>query len=158
MEKFEQIFNYINTRATEKEQTANVDYLDGLIETLEETLDGLYEWQVEGATQEDMRKAIQIAILKGMRKSSQPNHQMTPDSLGLLIAYFVEQFFATQLEGDSSIEMLDPAVGTGNLLITVMNQFSGKINATGVEVDDTLIRFAAATADLVNQPVMLWFS
>jgi site-specific DNA-methyltransferase (adenine-specific) len=156
MEKFEQIFNYINTRATEKEQTANVDYLDGLIETLEETLDGLYEWQVEGATQEDMRKAIQIAILKGMRKSSQPNHQMTPDSLGLLIAYFVEQFFETQLAGDSSIEMLDPAVGTGNLLITVMNQFSGKVNATGVEVDDTLIRFAAATADLVNQPVTLY--
>lgn len=39
-----------------------------------------------------MRKAIQLSILKGMRESSQPNHQMTPDSLGLLITYFVEQF------------------------------------------------------------------
>ena len=155
MEKFELIFNYINSRASEKEQVADVNYLDGLIETLEETLDGLYEWQVEGATQEDMRKAIQIAILKGMRKSSQPNHQMTPDSLGLLIAYFVEQFFEEQLKS-GSIEMLDPAVGTGNLLVTVMNQFSGKVNATGVEVDDTLIRFAAATADLVNQPITLY--
>ena len=154
MEKFEQIFNFINTRATEKEETG-ADYLDGLIETLEETLDGKYEWQVEGAMQEDMRKAIQIAILKGMRKSSQPNHQMTPDSLGLLMAYFVEQFFEAQLE-EGTIEILDPAVGTGNLLLTVMNQFSGKVNATGVEVDETLIRFAAASADLVNQPVTLY--
>ena len=155
MEKFEQIFNYINTRATEKEQSG-ADYLEGLIDTLEETLDGVYEWQVEGAMQEDMRKAIQIAILKGMRKSSQPNHQMTPDSLGLLMAYFVEQFFEEQLAADASIEILDPAVGTGNLLITVMNQFSGQVNATGVEVDETLIRFAGVTADLVNQPVTLY--
>lgn len=155
MEKFEEIFNYINTRAQQLEQSNESSYLDGLIDTLEQTLDGEYKWQVEGATQEDMRKAIQIAILKGMRQNSQPNHQMTPDSLGLLVAYFVEQFFDQKLE-DGTIDLLDPAVGTGNLLVTVMNTMPGKVNATGVEVDETLIRFAGATADLVNQPVTLY--
>ena len=92
MEKFEQIFNYVNTRATEIEQNEQSTYLDALIETLEQTLDGKYDWQVEGATQEDMRKAIQIAILKGMRQGSQPNHQMTPDSLGLLVGYLLSNF------------------------------------------------------------------
>ena len=155
MEKFEQIFNYVNKRATEIEQSEQLTYLDALIETLEQTLDGDYNWQVEGATQEDMRKAIQIAILKGMRQGSQPNHQMTPDSLGLLVGYFVEQFYEKELES-GTIDIFDPAVGTGNLLITVMNLFTGKVRATGVEVDETLIRFAAATADLVNQPVTLY--
>ncbi len=155
MDKFEYIFNFINKRASEVEAEQQSSFLDGVIEALEETLDGKYEWQVEGATQEDMRKAIQIAILKGMRQSSQPNHQMTPDSLGLLIGYFVEQFLDLQL-GEGKITVLDPAVGTGNLLITVMNLLNGKVNASAVEVDELLIRLAAATADLVNQPVELY--
>ena len=35
---------------------------------------------------------------------------------------------------------MDPAVGTGNLLLTVMNLLDGKVEATGVEVDELLIR------------------
>ena len=53
---------------------------------------GNLNWHGQGATKEEIRKAIQIAILKGMSKNSQPNHQMTPDTLGLLVGYFVEQF------------------------------------------------------------------
>lgn len=52
--------------------------------------------------------------------------------------------------------MLDPAVGTGNLLLTVMNLLDGKIEATGIEIDELLIRLAAATADLTEQPVSLY--
>ena len=155
MDNFEQIFGFINGRAEELVKSQEVDYLDGLLQTLEDTLDGKYEWQVEGMTKEDMRKAIQIAILKGMRKSSQPNHQMTPDTLGILVGYFVEQFFEKEI-ANGVISVLDPALGTGNLLMTVMNAMDGKINATGVEVDELLIRLAAATADLVEQPVTLF--
>ena len=155
MDNFEQIFGFINGRAEELVKSQAMDYLDGLLQALEETLDGKYEWQVEGMTKEDMRKAIQIAILKGMRKSSQPNHQMTPDTLGLLVGYFVEQFFEKEM-ASGVISVLDPALGTGNLLMTVMNAMDGKINATGVEVDELLIRLAAATADLVEQPVTLY--
>lgn len=155
MDNFEQIFGFINGRAEELVKSQELDYLDGLLQALEDTLDGKYEWQVEGMTKEDMRKAIQIAILKGMRKSSQPNHQMTPDTLGLLVGYFVEQFFEKEM-ASGVISVLDPALGTGNLLMTVMNAMDGKINATGIEVDELLIRLAAATADLVEQPVTLY--
>lgn len=51
---------------------------------------------------------------------------------------------------------MDPAVGTGNLLLTVMNLLDGKTEASGVEVDELLIRLAAATADLTEQPVSLF--
>ena len=155
MEKFEQIFKYVNDYAEKVVEAEELDYLEALLQALEDTLDGKFEWQVADATKEDMRKAIQIAILKGMRKSAQPNHQMTPDTLGLLVAHFVEQCFEEQLK-QGPISVVDPALGTGNLLFTVMNALSGNVKASGVEVDDLLIRLAAATGDLIEQPVTLF--
>lgn len=155
MEKFEQIFKYINDNAENIAGQQEQDYLEALLQTLEDTLDGKFEWQVQGATKEDMRKAIQIAILKGMRKSAQPNHQMTPDTLGLIVSHFVEQCFDQELS-ERTISIVDPALGTGNLLFTVMNALEGKVTASGVEVDDLLIRLAAATGDLIQQPVTLF--
>ncbi len=155
MEKFEQIFKYVNDYAEKVVEAEGIDYLEALLQALEDTLDGKFEWQVAEATKEDMRKAIQIAILKGMRKSAQPNHQMTPDTLGLLVAHFVEQCFEEQLK-QGPISVVDPAIGTGNLLFTVMNALDGNVQASGVEVDDLLIRLAAATGDLIEQPVKLF--
>lgn len=155
MENIEKLFGMLNEHAEKIEKEHNITLLEGILDGLEAWLDGEVNFSQEGATKEDVRKAIQIAVLKGMRKGSQPNHQMTPDTLGLLVGYFVEQLFANRLKKEK-ISILDPAVGTGNLLLTVMNLLDGKIEATGVEVDELLIRIAAATADLTEQPVSLY--
>ena len=155
MEKFEQIFSFLNEKAENYEQNEGIPFLEGLLQSLEDVLDEKETWVGEDASKEEIRKAIQIAILKGMRKSSQPNHQMTPDTLGLLVGYFVEQFYENKLK-DGKLSILDPAVGTGNLLMTVMNKFDEKVEATGIEVDELLIRLAADTAELLQQPVMLY--
>jgi len=155
MENIEKLFGMLNEHAEKIEKEQDITLLEGVLDGLEEWLDGVVDFSQEGATKEDVRKAIQIAILKGMRKGSQPNHQMTPDTLGLLVGYFVEQIFADRLAAEK-IAMLDPAVGTGNLLLTVMNLLDEKIEATGVEIDELLIRLAAATADLTEQPVSLY--
>lgn len=155
MEKFEQIFSFINEKAEKYEKADGLSFLDGVLQSLEDVLDEKEQWAFQDASKEEVRKAIQIAILKGMRKTSQPNHQMTPDTLGLLVGYFVEQFFTEQLK-TGQISLLDPAVGTGNLLLTVMNLLDGQVSATGIEVDDLLIRLAADTAELIEQPVVLY--
>ncbi|KOP72684.1 DNA methylase [Lysinibacillus sp. FJAT-14745] len=155
MENIEKLFGMLNEHAEKIEKEHNITLLEGILDGLEAWLDGEVDFSQDGATKEDVRKAIQIAVLKGMRKGSQPNHQMTPDTLGLLVGYFVEQLFAERLETEK-ISILDPAVGTGNLLLTVMNLLDGKIEATGVEVDELLIRIAAATAELTEQPVSLF--
>ncbi|MFJ7980751.1 class I SAM-dependent methyltransferase [Lysinibacillus xylanilyticus] len=155
MENIEKLFGMLNEHAEKIEKEHNVTLLEGILDGLEAWLDGEVDFSQDGATKEDVRKAIQIAVLKGMRKGSQPNHQMTPDTLGLLVGYFVEQLFADRLEAEK-ITILDPAVGTGNLLLTVMNLLDEKIEATGVEVDELLIRIAASTADLTEQPVSLF--
>ncbi|MGE7946940.1 class I SAM-dependent methyltransferase [Lysinibacillus sp. NPDC093688] len=155
MENIEKLFGMLNEHAEKIEKEHNVTLLEGILDGLEAWLDGEVDFSQDGATKEDVRKAIQIAVLKGMRKGSQPNHQMTPDTLGLLVGYFVEQLYADRLKTEK-ISILDPAVGTGNLLLTVMNLLDEKIEATGVEVDELLIRIAAATADLTEQPVSLY--
>jgi len=155
MEKFEQIFSFINEKAEKYEKAEGITFLDGVLQALEDVLDEKENWPGQDAAKEEVRKAIQIAILKGMRKTSQPNHQMTPDTLGLLVGYFVEQFFEEQIK-TTPISLLDPAVGTGNLLLTVMNLLDGKTSATGIEVDELLIRLAADTAELIEQPVVLY--
>lgn len=153
MEKFEQVFAFFNELA-EKAEKQDIPYLDGLLSGMESVLDGVTPFQID-ASKDEMRKGIQIAILKGMRKNTQPNHQMTPDTLGLLISYFVEQFLEDELKA-GAVKMADLALGTGNLVYTVMNALEGKIEATGVEVDELLIRLAAATAELIEQPISLY--
>lgn len=155
MEKFEQIFSLLNEKAEKYEKAEGISFLDGVLQALEDVLDEKEQPLFQDSTKDDIRKAIQIAILKGMRKTSQPNHQMTPDTLGLLVGYFVEQFFEEQLK-TGPISLLDPAVGTGNLLLTVMNLFDGKTSATGIEVDELLIRLAADSAELTEQPIVLY--
>lgn len=155
MEKFEQIFSFINEKAEAYEKSGDFTFLEGVLQALEDILDEQKEWVGQGASKEELRKAIQIAILKGMRKNSQPNHQMTPDTLGLLVGYFVEQFFLEEVK-NAPISLLDVAAGTGNLLFTVMNLLDGKTTATGIEVDELLIRLAADTAEMLEQPVLLY--
>ena len=88
----------------------------------------------ETVTKEDIRRGIQLAVLKGMKQNVQPNHQMTPDSIGMLIGHIAGKL-AT---GEQGITLLDPAAGTGNLLYTVMNTIENDVTATAIEIDDLL--------------------
>ncbi|GKW46693.1 MULTISPECIES: class I SAM-dependent methyltransferase [unclassified Planococcus (in: firmicutes)] len=146
----EKIFYFIDNHATDVQKKQDLSYLESLLETTETWLDGHIQ-PAEEAGKEDVRKAIQLAVLKGMKEHVQPHHQMTPDALGLLMGYLVELFIKEQ-----KATIMDPALGTGNLLLTVMNYLDGQLTGVGVEIDDLLIRLAASTADLVEQPVTFY--
>ncbi|MBK3493590.1 class I SAM-dependent methyltransferase [Viridibacillus sp. YIM B01967] len=156
METIEKLFSFINENAVKIEEEKELTYLDSVLEVLNAWLDGDKIPTGKVATKEDIRKAIQLSILKGMRENAQPNHQMTPDALGLLVGYFVEQFMDNKKTEGSKISILDPAVGTGNLLLTVMNLLEDRVEGVGVEVDELLIQLAAASADLTEQPIALF--
>ncbi|KLV26427.1 hypothetical protein ABW02_09940 [Niallia circulans] len=100
-------------------------------------------------SKEEIRKAFQLVILKGMKENTQPNHQMTPDSIGILFGYLVQKFYTSE-----ELRLLDLAVGTGNLLTTAMNHQVGKnIAAYGVDIDDLLLQLALVNANLQEQPI-----
>ncbi|MFD1863826.1 class I SAM-dependent methyltransferase [Planococcus chinensis] len=146
----EKVFNFIDQHTTQYQKERDLPYLESLLETVESWLDGHIKPEAEPG-KEDIRKAIQLAVLKGMKEHVQPHHQMTPDTLGLLVGYLVELFVK-----EKQFTLMDPALGTGNLLLTVMNYLDGRVTGTGVEIDDLLIRLAASAADLVEQPVTFY--
>ena len=152
MHAVEKYFEQLNQAADQIEQTGHGTYLEGVVYGLERWLTGAEEFPVIDATKEEKRRAIQLAILKGMRKSSQPNHQMTPDSLGMIMAFLVQEL----AEGKEDIRLFDPAIGTGNLLFTVANHLQQQMELYGSEVDELLIQLASQTAEILNQPIELF--
>lgn len=152
MQAVEYYFKQIDKAASQIEQSGQGTYLEGVVFALERWLMEASEFKGPEATNEEKRKAIQLSILNGMRKSSQPNHQMTPDALGLLVAFLVGE-----LKETDSTRLFDPAMGTGNLLFTVANHLSSDdLQLYGSEIDELLIQLASQTAELLNQPVELF--
>ncbi|MGG1677701.1 class I SAM-dependent methyltransferase [Neobacillus sp. NRS-1170] len=165
----EQLFTLFNETALILQEELDCTYLEALAETgenlfqgsiLQEELSELTvkrlkkqyeEIHLQKFSNEEIRKAYQLVILKGMKENVQPNHQMTPDTVGMLIGYLVDRFMK-----QSSFRLLDPAVGTGNLLTTVLNHLHKKVASIGVEIDDLLIKLAYVNANLQEHPVQLF--
>ena len=143
----EQIFTFLNEHA----ESNNEDlYLEAVIEACQEWLSGERMPRLSpSVTKEEIRRGIQLAVLKGMKEQAQPNHQMTPDAIGMLIGHFANKL----MQHKEQVTLLDPAAGTGNLLFTVMNAVGDKATATSVEIDELLVRLSAITAELLEQPV-----
>ncbi|MBD8068977.1 class I SAM-dependent methyltransferase [Bacillus sp. PS06] len=104
-------------------------------------------------SKEEIRKAYQLAILKGMHEGAQVNHQMTPDAVALFIGYLISKVTRDK----KHFTIFDPAIGTANLLTAVMNQNADKeINAFGSEVDDLLVKLAYVSANLQEHNIQLY--
>lgn len=104
-------------------------------------------------SKEEIRKGFQLAVLKGMKEATQAHHQMTPDAVALFIGYLVNKLYGKK----DSLTILDPAIGTGNLLTAVMNHLSNKeVRAFGVEVDDLLVKLAYIQANLQEHHIELF--
>lgn len=160
----ERLFSVIDQTAIILQKELSYTYLEALVETGENIfhneviqtelseltkkrlMNHYSSIQLPSYANETIRKAYHLAILKGMKDHIQPNHQMTPDSIGYFISYLLGKFIGER----SNISILDPAVGTGNLLMTVLNSHEEKINfrSIGIDVDDLLIKLAYVGANL----------
>ena len=168
----ELLFSVIDETASILQEEMMYTYLEGLADTgenlfhqdiLQTELNDLVKKRLQkkysevvlsNFSTEDIRKAYQLAILKGMKGNAQPNHQMTPDSIGYMISYLTKKFIGDR----KSISVLDPAVGTGNLLSTVMNMHdeAADIQSYGVDVDELMIKLAYVGANLQQQSTELF--
>lgn len=105
---------------------------------------------IEGFQLEARRKAFQLAILKGMKGTTQQHHYITPDTIGMFIGYLVQRFIGDKKE----YSIFDPACGTANLLLAVLNQQKDRsIKAYGSEVDPTLIQLAYNNTNLQEREI-----
>lgn len=107
-----------------------------------------------GIEQEEYRRAVQLGVLKGMREATQPHHAMTPDAVSLFVGYLVNKLLSY---GDHNKPILmDPAVGSGNLMTAVMNQLNDKGHFIGADPDETLLKIAYMNANLQKHSVDLF--
>lgn len=104
---------------------------------------------------EEMKQAIQLILIKAAKEDLlQPNHQPTPDAIGVLFSYLIELFYTF----DKPTHIADFSVGTGNLLYTLftsLNVSDEKVTFTGVENDDLLISLTSTLSALMKMPIDL---
>lgn len=163
----EEIFTTLNKSVETVQQKVDEPYLDSLTIALETLLgydmpaneyanldqeavqQALQDFNLEQYQTEDIRKAVQFAILKGMKDSTQSQHFMTPESVSLMIGYLAGKLFHNQ----ESLRIFDPACGTGSLLTTVVKHLNKQTEVFGSEVDQTLLRLAFLHANLQQEPI-----
>ncbi|MDM5372488.1 class I SAM-dependent methyltransferase [Bacillus cereus] len=165
----ETLFSIFDSSAVVLRKELDVTYLEALVETGDNLFEGaiLQEELSESAIErlnreystfneetykgEEIRKAFQLAILKGMKEGVQANHEMTPDAVGMFMSYLFHKF----MQGQNEITVLDPAIGTGNLITTVFNSAKEGLTMSGfgVEVDEVLIKLALVNANLQKHAI-----
>lgn len=108
-------------------------------------------------TADEIRNVSQLLLLQGtLAEGLQPNHQLTPDALGFLFTYLVEELRDKEQQ---TLSISDLTVGMGNLLLTVMLSLQkANIQGTGfgVDVDDSLLTVAAVNAQWTGAPIQLF--
>lgn len=165
----ETLFSIFDSSTVVLRKELDVTYLEALVETGDNLFEGaiLQEELSEAAIErlnreystfneetykgEEIRKAFQLAILKGMKEGVQANHEMTPDAVGMFMSYLFHKF----MQGQNEITVLDPAIGTGNLMTTVFNSAKEGLTMSGfgVEVDEVLIKLALVNANLQKHAI-----
>ncbi|PRY83914.1 class I SAM-dependent methyltransferase [Alkalibacterium olivapovliticus] len=104
---------------------------------------------------EDRKQAIQLILIKAAKEDLlQPNHQPTPDAIGVLFSYLIDLFYSF----DQPAHIADFSVGTGNLLYTLytsLHSADRKLVFTGVENDDLLISLTSTLSALMDMPIEL---
>ncbi|MFD1171281.1 class I SAM-dependent methyltransferase [Oceanobacillus picturae] len=162
----ELLYEWLDQTTNLIQQQRHEPYLDSLATTMEilfmqeipENQDditshklqqSITELELADFSKEDVRKATQLAMLKGMKDSTQQQHLMTPETVALLVAYFAEKVMLA----NEKVRIFDPAGGTANLLSTVLDRLQQPVEAFASEVDPTLIQLAVMNANLQEKQI-----
>ncbi|WP_087971921.1 class I SAM-dependent methyltransferase [Oceanobacillus rekensis] len=162
----ETLFSWMDETTELIRQHKNETYLESLITTMEilfnentpVDMDDILSHKIKNtltaidfeAYQRDViRKSVQLAILKGMKGSTQQQHLMTPETVGLIVGYLSDKL----TKDKETLRVFDPVSGTGNLLTTVLGQLKQEVTAFASEVDQTLIQLSVLSANLQKQQI-----
>lgn len=136
----------------DEDEFQQADYPESLQETLAQQYQEIDLWALKP---QQRRLLLQMIILKTYQTEKiQANHQMTPDTIGLLVGYLVEKMTANK----SKLKLCDLAIGTGNLLATVVQgllQANKDLQLSGIDNDDTQLTLASLAFELLQQPINL---
>lgn len=166
-------FDKLNEANGLLKKSLRVSNIDSLAETLTNISDGkvyvendvpdketvakleqLYqELKALSLTPAQLKQAITVAIIKSQKDdNTEVNKLMTPDAIGLIASLIAYEILTVQKK--NSVNIVDPTVGTGNLLIEFIEQLKMldkfKINAAALDNDDALVGLAKSFSEVMN--------
>lgn len=103
---------------------------------------------------EEIRKALQSIILRGFKETKMNNGAMTPDTIGLLVSYFISKF---EPKENKEIRILDPIAGTGNLVFTLENHLNLVINSYAIENNELLVKIMQKSSEMLQSDLKIYF-
>lgn len=158
-EKIEKAYGYLleNTQTIQTDLQTN--FYDALVEQNAIYLDGQTELTLVkennqrlkdlNLNKEEWRRSFQYLLMKAAQTEPlQANHQFTPDGIGFLLVFLVDQ-----LASSDQVDVLEIGSGTGNLAQTLMNNCQRSLDYLGLEIDDLLIDLAASMAEVMKVDV-----
>ena len=158
-EKIEKAYGYLleNTQTIQNDLQTN--FYDALVEQNAIYLDGQTELTLVkennqrlkdlNLNKEEWRRSFQYLLMKAAQTDPlQANHQFTPDGIGFLLVFLVDQ-----LASSDKVDVLEIGSGTGNLAQTLMNNCQRSLDYLGLEIDDLLIDLAASMAEVMKADV-----
>ncbi len=102
---------------------------------------------------EDIRKAMQAQVLKGIKEMNLENGLVTPDSIGIFITYLISRL---NPKDKKEVSILDPLMGSGNLIMTIANHLNLSLKLYGCDHNEWFTKLAKALADLISEPIDIY--
>jgi len=166
----EVLFEYIDTSAIIFNDELKMGYLKGITEAVNNLISSSLDQLIASEStlkikhlmekvnsidfkKEEVRKALQLCILKGFKHQKRTNADITPDTIGLFMAFLVEKLYPKAKE----LVIFDPLVGTGNLITTIANQMKMPTSLIGVESNIESYHLANAMFDMMDYGDELYF-
>ena len=155
-EKIEQAYTYLLENVQIIQNDLATSFYDALIEQMGIYLDGQTALeQVKKNNQalkrlalrkEEWLRTYQFLLMKAAQTEPlQANHQFTPDAVGHLMIFIIEQLFPAE-----SVSLLELGSGMGILGASFLTSMNKKVDYLGIELDDLLIDMAASMAEVMN--------
>lgn len=101
----------------------------------------------------EVRKALQLALLKGMKADHVSLDHITPDSIALIIGHLISKL----IPSSGQLSLADFTSGTGNLLTAVLNTAGGApTEIYGADVDYQMLELSKMMADMQGYNVQFF--
>ena len=155
-EKIEQVYTYLLENVQIIQNDLATSFYDALVEQNGIYLDGQTNLeQVKKNNQalkrlalrkEEWLRVYQFLLMKAAQTEPlQANHQFTPDVIGHLMIFIIEQLWSAE-----SISLLELGSGMGILGASFLTSMNKKVDYLGIELDDLLIDLAASMAEVMD--------
>ncbi len=159
----EKFYDYFDSIANLLYSNYKLGYLEGMNEAFNFLLDDEFEGEysledmailketkqsINDVTfeREEIRKGVQLGLLKGYKHQYSSNELLTPDTIGIFIGYLIEKLY----KDEDLKTIIDPLMGTGNLVFTILNHLNKKTKIFGLDNDLLKCKISRNVSDLLE--------